>query len=161
MEYPDPVVVPAAAVVAFGDYVLIHAQDAQISPATTFTRVDYRFKDISPIEVDSEYVGASTIGVPLDHGSRFRLHAAVPNPTRGTVSVGLDLAVSSQVTAQIMSIDGRVVRRLASGEWFGPGTRTLRWDGLSESKTPLSSAVYFLVVRAGGVTKARRLVLSR
>ena len=92
---------------------------------------------------------------------RLRLLAPIPNPTRGTVALGLELSASSRVSAQIVGVDGRVVRTLASGEWFESGTRTLRWDGLDEAHSPLPSAMYFLVVRASGEMRARRLLLTR
>jgi hypothetical protein len=50
------VVVAAAAVAAFGDMVLIHAQDPKWLPKS-FTQVDYRFKHVGPIEITSEFIG--------------------------------------------------------------------------------------------------------
>ena len=52
-----PVAVAAAAVVAFGNMVLIHAQDGLTGPPPTINRVDYRFKNLGPIEITSEVVG--------------------------------------------------------------------------------------------------------
>lgn len=161
MEYPGPVVLPAAAVVAFGDYVLIHAQDAQVSPSTVITSVEYRFKNIDPIEVASEFAGPSNVGVVPHPGGQFRLLAPTPNPTHGAVAFSLELATASRVSAEILGVDGRLIRSLAPGELLGPGLRTLRWDGMSEAGTPVPSAMYFMVVRAEGEMRARRFLLTR
>lgn len=49
-------VIAAAAVVAFGNMVLIHAQDAQIVGHPAITRVEYRYANLTPIEVIDEAV---------------------------------------------------------------------------------------------------------
>jgi hypothetical protein len=161
MEYPGPVVLPAAAVVAFGDYVTVSAQDATSSPGTVFTGVDYRFRNINPIEVVSEFVGPSSTGVASQPQSQFRLLAPTPNPTRGTVSFGLEFSSSSRISAQILGVDGRVVRDLSSSGSFAAGAATLRWDGMSDAHVSLPSAMYFLVVRTGGEARTLRFVLIR
>lgn len=65
MEYPGPVGVPAAAVVAFGDTVLIHAQDARTASLPSITQVDYRFRNIDFIEMTSQSVGETVEPIPV------------------------------------------------------------------------------------------------
>lgn len=60
------VAVAAAAVVAFGDMVIIHAQDARIELPPAITRVDYQFQNLDPIEVTTQFV------VPLSPSRYFR-----------------------------------------------------------------------------------------
>jgi large repetitive protein len=57
MTYPGPVAVVEAAVVAFGNKVYIHAQDAQTPPSTVLTQVDYRFANFDAIRMTSQFVG--------------------------------------------------------------------------------------------------------
>lgn len=54
MEYPGPVALPAAAVVAFGDYILVRAQDAQLPASADLTRVDHEFTNIGPVRMSSQ-----------------------------------------------------------------------------------------------------------
>jgi hypothetical protein len=51
------VVVASAAVVAFGNMVLIHAQNPKWLPQS-ITQVDYRFKHVGPIEITSEVLNS-------------------------------------------------------------------------------------------------------
>jgi len=51
------VVLASAAVAAFGDEVLIRAQDPQVQLPVAITQVDSRFINLGPIEVTSELVG--------------------------------------------------------------------------------------------------------
>lgn len=60
MSYSGPVAVVAAAVAAQGDMVLVRAQDMQLAAPPTITQVDYRYTNISSIEMTSQFVQTST-----------------------------------------------------------------------------------------------------
>lgn len=64
MEYPGPIAVSAAAVVAFGDTVLIRAQDARTASPPSITQVDYLFRNMDSIEMTSQLVGGSAQLIP-------------------------------------------------------------------------------------------------
>jgi len=64
MKYSGPVTVPAATVVAFGDSILVSAQNAHAHPS--ITQVDYRFRNIPTVEMTSQFVGPVQIpAIPL------------------------------------------------------------------------------------------------
>lgn len=79
--------------------------------------------------------------------------SAVPNPFRGTTHPGVrDESISRVV--QIVTVDGRVVRRLRLGT-----NREVRWDGLADGGQELAPGIYFARVEgvAGPSTRLVKL----
>ena len=82
-----------------------------------------------------------------------------PNPARGTVAFGLDLPSAGWADAAVFDLTGRKVAGIASGS-FGPGRHVLKWDGLTSSRVPASSGIYFIRVTAAGHKLSRRFVVA-
>jgi predicted outer membrane repeat protein len=99
--------------------------------------------------VDSELAGEDL----------FQLNAPFPNPARGPVTLSYELAdPAASVDILILSVDGRVVRRLGAA----PGTageHRLIWDGTGEDGWPVASGVYLVRGRAAGQSCHRGLVV--
>lgn len=89
----------------------------------------------------------------------FRLLAPIPNPTSGAVTMSFELPAPARVTAQIFSVDGRLIRTLAEGEAFGAGLRTLSWDGRGAAHERLFGGIYFERVRAGAESDVRKILI--
>lgn len=85
----------------------------------------------------------------------FSLGTPRPNPFNPSVTIPLTLAAAARVTAVVYDVTGRGVALLADGP-FAAGGHALVWDA-GES----ASGVYFLRVRSGGRTAARKLVLVK
>ena len=75
--------------------------------------------------------------VPL----KFELLAPRPNPSRGNVEFTFGLPEPGQVRVEVFDAAGRRVTRLANGEVFSPGYRTLRWDGRNEIGAPVATGI--------------------
>jgi len=99
--------------------------------------------------------------VDLDDGVRFTsLRSNAPNPFTRETLVRFDLASAGEVRVEIFDPSGRLVRRLAGGQWAA-GRYALVWDGRNESRQPVSSGVYLLRLAAGDTRTSRRIVLLR
>jgi len=102
--------------------------------------------------------GTSVDGADVAAGA-FRLNAPFPNPARGPVTLSYALAdPAAVVEVLILSVDGRVVRRLeaAPGE---AGEHALVWDATDERGRPVASGVYLVRGRAAGQSSHRGLVV--
>ena len=99
---------------------------------------------------------AVPVGVADTGPGPLRLSTPAPNPSRGSVSLGLELAPSLAARVGIYDVQGRLVRRLFDGAAMG--SRTLTWDGRDAAGRRAGAGVYFVRASAGGVTRVQRLL---
>jgi hypothetical protein len=59
MEYSGPVAVLGAAVVAFGDLILVHAQDARLTSSVVLSHVTHEFTNVGTVDMTAQIVEAS------------------------------------------------------------------------------------------------------
>jgi len=83
-----------------------------------------------------------------------------PNPFSQSTLLRFRLAESEQVALRIISLDGKVVRELASRD-FPAGMSELPWDGRDRFGRPAPSGCYFALLQAGRQRSTRRLLLAR
>lgn len=104
--------------------------------------------------------GCATTAVPEGGMPGLTFPLLHPNPTRGPVAIELDLPRAALVGAEVVDLAGRCVRRLASPRLAEAGSVSFEWDGRSDRGEMLANGVYFVRVRVGGRTLARKLVLA-
>jgi hypothetical protein len=94
-------------------------------------------------------------------GASFQLAPAYPNPSRGNVvTLGFSLTRGGAAALQIYDVNGRVVRKLAQGE-FSAGPHSLTWDGRDESGRLSGPGVYFYRLTAAEGSLVRSVTLNR
>jgi len=93
--------------------------------------------------------------------SSLRLLASRPNPAHSAADLHLSLPRSERVQAEILDIQGRMVRTLSSDQALNPGEGVLRWDGRDNAGALVPNGVFLIRVRAGGETAVSRIVMLR
>jgi hypothetical protein len=89
-------------------------------------------------------IGSSaSLDAPLAAVGVARLRPPVPNPFRIQAGITLELARSSSVTVDVIDVQGRPVRRLASG-YQPAGLASWIWDGRDDSHHQTPAGVYFI-----------------
>jgi hypothetical protein len=83
-----------------------------------------------------------------------------PNPFTHKTRIDYTVQKPGPVSFTIHDVNGRRVATLVR-EFQDKGTHEITWDGLDDGGEPLSPGVYFGVLRAGGKTETRKLVLAR
>ncbi len=97
--------------------------------------------------------------VPI--ASRTVLAPPAPNPARGPVTLRYTLAARSHIELAIFDLQGRSVRRLASG-WRDAGPANVRWDGLRDDGAHVSNGTYFVRLATGsGPALTRKVTIER
>lgn len=81
-----------------------------------------------------------------------------PNPFHGTTRIVYDLPLPGLVRLDVYGVSGRHIATLVD-EYQAAGTKSLVWEGRSSDGCPLSSGVYYLVIRSGGDIATRRMIL--
>jgi predicted outer membrane repeat protein len=83
-----------------------------------------------------------------------------PNPFNPSTMVGFDLGAPTQVKLKIYSLTGRHVATLVDQELWA-GTHEYTWDGKDDTGRPVPSGTYIYRLNAGGIVKARSMVLVK
>jgi hypothetical protein len=86
---------------------------------------------------------AATTDAPIAQGNVFVAFGR-PNPVRNSYAITFALPTREDVSVEIYSADGRLVKQLANGA-FDAGRHTLNWN----VDRALPAGMYFYQVRAG------------
>ena len=89
---------------------------------------------------------------------RLRFAAPLPNPTRGGVSVSLEIPVTGDLAVDVLDAQGRRVATLERGS-AGPGRRASTWSGHTGAGRRAAPGAYFVRARLAGRQTATRVVL--
>jgi len=85
---------------------------------------------------------------------------SVPNPFSTVTTIGYQLTAASAVELNVYSIDGRLIRMLASDQQPG-GDHSVTWDGTDDAGREVPSGVYIYRLVASEYSETRSLVLIR
>jgi hypothetical protein len=87
----------------------------------------------------------------------FSLAPVAPNPSSGDALVRFTLDAASDVDLRVVSANGRLVRRLASGR-RDAGNHTVAWDGRDDGGRRVAAGAYVVQLEAGDRRAAERMV---
>jgi flagellar hook assembly protein FlgD len=79
---------------------------------------------------------------------------------RAVSLVRFELPAAGEATLEVFNVQGRRVRRVASG-WFEAGPHQALWSGADDAGRALPSGVYFVRLEAAGEREVRRVALRR
>jgi len=115
-------------------------------------------------------VGDVVVPLPADPGRltglpvAYGLNQNYPNPFRMTTATRISFDIPDDVEGtvptvlQVYDISGRLVKTLMSRP-MAAGRYTVDWDGTAVDGKPMSSGVYFYVLRSGDYREMRKMVL--
>jgi hypothetical protein len=108
-------------------------------------------------DISRENTGAEPPGTD---GTRFRSYS-VPNPFVDRTFVQFALQEQSRVSLRIYNASGRLVRTLADGVTFAPGSRGIEWDGTANDGHRVARGIYVYKLQLGSSVESRRVVFLR
>ncbi len=134
---------------------------------------DYTF-DVFLITSNSDEVGSRptlesmrrkvvVAGFPVEPADQQRVQVAVvasPNPFNTSTEISFNLNVEDRVTVGVYDVGGRLVKRLADGN-FKSGKYTFRWDGTDNSGEEVPSGIYFVKIQTSGTSDVKRIQLVK
>ncbi|HUK64115.1 MAG TPA: FlgD immunoglobulin-like domain containing protein, partial [Dongiaceae bacterium] len=122
---------------------------------------------LSAVETDGNESGYAVVGPGSitgaeDPGLPFTVTLAdpEPNPARDRPHIRFALPRATTMVLEIYDVHGRRVRTLASGN-AAAGDHTLVWDLRGDNGTLAASGLYFVRLRADGVTRVVRFTVLR
>ncbi len=125
---------------------------------------DARFEIAEGLVFDPSQFANPLVGGVLDiqtTPTEFALLQNFPNPFNPETTIGYELAESADVTLQIYNVVGQVVRTLIASESQSVGRYQVRWNGMDDRGTPVSSGIYFYQISAGKFQDVRKLMLLK
>ncbi len=131
-----------------------HEVEAGLTYAYQTTAVDHAGNE-------SAHSASAAITLPAPPPAAVAF-AQYPNPCRGnaTMAFAVPGPAAADVELRILSIDGRVVCRIADGE-YPPGEHTAAWDGYERNGDVAASGVYVCELRVGDSIVRRKMTLLR
>jgi hypothetical protein len=98
---------------------------------------------------------------PVLTGAAGALRAtASPNPFNPTTRIAFELPRDADVSLEIYSADGTLVRRLVSGA-YPAGSHGVTWSGRDDAGIEVASGIYFYRLRALGDVVTKKMVLIK
>jgi hypothetical protein len=98
---------------------------------------------------------ATAIGTEI--GTELR--APQPNPAAAGATFRFSLRAAGSVELAIYSVTGQRVRELVNAR-IGAGEHAVAWDGRDDAGRALAAGMYFVNLRADGVTTTRKLSVT-
>ena len=125
----------------------------------TFKRAEFYRLDATAINSKMVNGRFQSLSVRPEHNSLLQNY---PNPFNPETWIPYQLKDDSQVTIQIYSISGEIVRRLELGYKpagiYNNQDRSAYWDGRNEAGERVSSGVYFYNIQTGDFTATRKMI---
>ena len=84
-----------------------------------------------------------------------------PNPANPMTTISFELKQPTAVDVEVFDISGRLVKRLAQGEFMPAGPVSIRWQGKDEQGQAVASGTYLYRVKAGQAVSTNRITLVR
>jgi hypothetical protein len=88
------------------------------------------------------------------------LDRVYPNPFNPSIHLTYSLPADGRVRLHVFDVNGRLVRRLVSGEKQA-GTHTAFWNAIDEKGAHVPSGVYFVKFQFGNASQTRKIVLLK
>jgi len=108
-----------------------------------------------PKSFDEEEVSSQLSAV-----SSYELAQNYPNPFNPSTAISFQLSADSEVTLAIYNLNGQLVKQVASGKFPG-GHHSVIWDATNDRGERVASGVYLYVLKSGGFTAQKKLVLMK
>ncbi len=93
--------------------------------------------------------------------SRLVLEAPRPNPARESTALRFHVPPGVEWDLAVVDVTGRLVRRFSSGGSETSGTHLIQWNGTTQRGLRAPLGVYYAILRGGGQTVSRALILIR
>jgi len=90
----------------------------------------------------------------------FELAQNYPNPFNPETTIKFQLPIAQKTTLQIYNVLGQKVATLVDDK-LSAGSYSLRWKGINDIGSRVSSGVYFYRIESGDFVKTRKMLLVR
>ncbi len=108
-------------------------------------------------DMEAGVSGVERMEIPL----AMELHPAYPNPFNPRTTISYELPGDSRVELAVYDLNGRLVKRIRSGETEVAGRHEAVWFGQDESGQEAASGVYLYRLKVGSESRTGRMGLMK
>lgn len=135
--------------------------DSEIPPAAAH-RIEQLNTSGPPVVLSHETAVLDTYTDEQSVAVGLTLAANRPNPFNSSTSVSYTIpAGTMQVALRVYNVLGQSVRTLVEQGAPEAGSHTIRWDGQTDAKVPVTSGMYLLALQADDQLLTRKIMLIR
>lgn len=136
-------------------------EDSEIPPAAAH-RIEQLNTSGPPVVLSHETAVLDTYTDEQSVAVGLTLAANRPNPFNSSTSVSYTIPVGTmQVALRVYNVIGQSVRTLVEQGTPEAGSHTIRWDGQTDAKVPVTSGMYLLALQADDQLLTRKIMLIR
>ena len=95
-----------------------------------------------------------------DLPNQFNLKQNYPNPFNPITTIEYSIEIPSIVNLTIFNLKGERIRSLIQARQ-NPGNWSIKWNGLDEYKTPVSTGIYICKLTVGEKSQNRKMFLLK
>ncbi len=108
------------------------------------------------IPVAEKSISVDVLSVPVS----YSLHQNYPNPFNPDTDIMFDIPDAGAVELTIYNLMGQKVRTLVKSE-MPAGYHTVRWNGLTDNGSPVSTGMYFYQISAGSFSATKKMLMLK
>ena len=94
------------------------------------------------------------------HPAEAALAANYPNPTSGSTTIPFFLPADDNIRVDIVDINGRPVKELASG-LYPAGNHQLEWNGTNSAGSLVPSGIYIYQLHTSNEVFSQQMIIQR
>lgn len=98
--------------------------------------------------------------VEVKQPEKFKLSQNYPNPFNSQTTIPFQIDTNDNIKLTVYDINGRMIKKLFNG-FLKSGKEEVFWMGDNDSGKPVSSGVYFCLMKNSTSSHAIKLVLLR
>ncbi len=125
-----------------------------------FGGFDEKNEVISSVEVFNKDATTDISNGTNDIPTEYELFQNYPNPFNPTTEIKFSIPYSSDVSIEIYSLLGERIKTLVNNN-ISSGNYAVTWNGNDDSGNPVSSGVYFYVLRTDKLTLSKKMMLVK
>ncbi|MCI0513156.1 T9SS type A sorting domain-containing protein [candidate division KSB1 bacterium] len=115
---------------------------------------------LEQIDFDGSRAYSDILTVTITPPLELKLYGNYPNPFNGVTTIRYTLPRTTWVAGEILNAQGQSVKRLES-EYQTAGAHEIQWDATDAALTPVSTGVYYLVLRTENFETFHKMLLLR
>lgn len=145
------------AVIGYLEFNIVSNGEAEVALTNIMVNDEMYADNSTKVVAGTASVGSNTRGYSIEQNT--------PNPFAlgqdAYTTIAFNLGAQENVTLRVYDVLGNVVRTLATGETFGMGSHSLKWDGRDNSGNIVANGMYYYQLTTANFVETVKMQVVR